>query len=165
MLGGAVGLLLAYGGVRAMVRFGPASIPRLETLSLDWRVAGVTLAVSLVTGILFGLVPALQGSGPNSAESLKEGSRSGSGAARQRVRGLLVISEFALSLLLLIGAGLMLRSFVALQAIDRGSGRTIFSPWSSRWEDRKTLGRGGRRSSISAGSHKCAPYPALSPRA
>ena len=120
MLGGGVGLLLAYGGVRAMVRFGPAGIPRLETLSLDWRVAGVTLAVSLVTGILFGLVPALQGSGPNSAESLKGGSRSGSGAARQRVRGLLVISEFALSLMLLIGAGLMLRSFVALQAIDPG---------------------------------------------
>jgi putative ABC transport system permease protein len=120
MLGGAVGLMLAYWGVRAMVRFGPAGIPRLETLSLDWRVVGVTLAVSLVTGILFGLAPALQASGRSSAESLKEGGRSGSGPARQRVRELLVISEFALSLMLLIGAGLMLRSFEALQAIDPG---------------------------------------------
>jgi hypothetical protein len=120
MLGGAVGLLLAYWGVRAMVRFGPPGTPRLETLSLDWRVASVTLAVSLATGIPFGLAPALQASGQNSAESLKEGVRSGSGAVRQRMRGLLVISEFALSLMLLIGAGLMLRSFLALQAIDPG---------------------------------------------
>ncbi|MBV8570972.1 MAG: ABC transporter permease [Acidobacteriaceae bacterium] len=116
LLGGAVGLLLAWWGVRAMVRFGPAGIPRLETLSVDWRVACVTLAVSLLTGILFGLAPALQAS----AEALKEGGRSGSGRARQRVRGLLVISEFALSLMLLIGAGLMVRSFLALEAIDPG---------------------------------------------
>ena len=120
MLGGALGLLLAYWGVRAMVRFAPAGIPRLETLSLDWRMAGVTLAVSFLTGILFGLAPALQASGRSSAESLKEGGRSNTGGARQRVRGLLVISEFALSLMLLIGAGLMLRSFLALQAIDPG---------------------------------------------
>jgi len=120
MLGGAVGLLLAWWGVRAMVRFGPVGIPRLETLSLDWRVAAVTLAVSLVTGVLFGLAPALQASGQDSAETLKEGGRSVSGGARQRVRGLLVVSEFALSLMLLIGAGLMLRSFLALQAIDPG---------------------------------------------
>ena len=103
-----------------MVRFGPVGIPRLQTLSLDWRVAALTLAVSFATGILFGLAPALQASAQSPAESLKEGGRSGSGAARQRVRGLLVISEFALSLMLLIGAGLMLRSFVALQAIDPG---------------------------------------------
>lgn len=120
MLGGALGLLLAYWGVRAMVRFAPSGIPRLETLSLDWRVAGLTLAVSFLTGILFGLAPALQASGQSSAESLKEGGRSNTGGARQRVRGLLVISEFALSLILLIGAGLMLRSFLALQAIDPG---------------------------------------------
>src|SRR5215471_5925862 len=73
MLGGAAGLLLAYWGVRAMVRFGPAGIPRLATLSLDWRVAGVTLAVSLLTGILFGIAPALQASGQDAAETLKEG--------------------------------------------------------------------------------------------
>ena len=120
MLAGAVGLLLAWWGVRAMVRFGPAGIPRLETLSLDWRVAAVTLAVSVATGILFGLAPALHASGLNSAESLKEGGRSSNGPARQQVRGLLVISEFALSLMLLIGAGLMVRSFIALQAIDPG---------------------------------------------
>jgi putative ABC transport system permease protein len=82
--------------------------------------AAVTLAVSLATGILFGLAPALQASGQSPAESLKEGGRSGGGAAGQRLRALLVISEFALSLMLLIGAGLMLRSFVALQAIDPG---------------------------------------------
>jgi len=120
MIGGAVGLLLAWWGVRAMVRFGPPGIPRLETLSLDWRAVCVTLAVSLLTGILFGLAPALQASAQSSAESLKEGGRSSTGEARQRVRGLLVISEFALSLMLLIGAGLMVRSFLALQAIDPG---------------------------------------------
>ena len=120
MLGGAGGLLLAYGGVRAIVRYGPGGIPRLGTVSLDWRAAGVTLAVSLLTGILFGLAPALQASGQGSAESLKEGGRSNTGGARQRVRGLLVVSEFALSLMLLIGAGLMVRSFLALQAIDPG---------------------------------------------
>jgi putative ABC transport system permease protein len=120
MLGGAVGLLLAYWGVRAMVRFAPVGIPRLETLSLDWRAVGLTFAVSFLTGIIFGLAPALQASRQSPAESLKEGGRSNTGGARQRVRGLLVISEFALSLMLLIGAGLMVRSFLGLQAIDPG---------------------------------------------
>jgi predicted permease len=120
-LGGALGLALAYWGVRAMVRFGPSQIPMLDTLALDWRVVGVTFAAALVTGVLFGLAPAFQASRFDPAESLKEGGRSGSdGAARQRVRSLLVVTEFALSLMLLIGAGLLLRSFVALQAIDPG---------------------------------------------
>lgn len=120
-LGGACGLLLAYGGVRAMVRFGPPEIPRLSTLALDWRVVVFTFAVSLVTGIVFGLAPAFQASRANPGESLKEGGRSGSeGASRNRLRSALVVTEFALALMLLIGAGLMLRTFLALQSIDPG---------------------------------------------
>ena len=120
LLGGAFGLLLAYWGVRAMIRFGPAAIPRLDTLTLDWRVVAVTFGAALVTGVLFGLAPAFQASRFDPAESLKEGGRSGDGAVRQRTRSLLVVTEFALALMLLIGAGLMLRSFTALQAIDPG---------------------------------------------
>jgi predicted permease len=121
LLGGGLGLLLANWGVRAMVRFGPAGIPRLDTLSLDWRVVLVTLAASLITGVAFGLAPAFQASRLDPGQSLKEGGRSGGeGASQHKARSLLVVTEFALSLMLLVGAGLMLRTFVALQAIDPG---------------------------------------------
>ena len=121
LFGGSLGLLLAYWGVRAMVRFGPAAIPRLDTLSLDWCVVSFTFAVSLATGVVFGLAPAFQASRLDPAESLKEGGRGGSdGTGRNRLRSALVVTEFALALMLLIGAGLMLRTFVALQRIDPG---------------------------------------------
>jgi len=119
-LGGALGLLLAYAGVRALVRLGP-DIPRLSTVSLDWRVVAFTLAVSMATGIAFGLAPALQSSRRDLTDALREGERgSTEGGGRSRLRSLLVGSELALALILTVGAGLMIRSFLALAAIDPG---------------------------------------------
>ena len=118
--GGILGLLLAVAGIRALVAFGPADIPRVDNISLDWRVTLFTLGVSFATGIGFGLAPARQASGLDPAEFLKEGGRTGDSTRRQRARNLLVVTEFALALMLLIGAGLMLRTLRALQSIDPG---------------------------------------------
>ncbi|HEX8880976.1 MAG TPA: ABC transporter permease [Candidatus Acidoferrum sp.] len=118
--GGILGLLLAVAGIRALVAFGPADIPRIDNVSLDWRVTLFTVGVSLATGVAFGLAPARQASRLDPAESLKEGGRSGDSTRGQRTRSLLVVTEFALALMLLIGAGLMLRTLLALQAIDPG---------------------------------------------
>ena len=99
----------------------PASIPRVDTITLDSRVLLFMLAVSVLTGVCFGVAPALQVSAANLNDSLNEGGRgSTEGFRRNRLRSLLVASEFALALVLLIGAGLMIRSFVPLQpAISR----------------------------------------------
>jgi predicted permease len=118
--GGGLGLLLAAAGIRALVLFGPADIPRVDSISLDWRVTLFTLGVSIATGIIFGVAPARQASRLDPAESLKEGGRTGDSTRRNRTRSLLVVTEFALALMLLIGAGLMLRTLLALQAIDPG---------------------------------------------
>ncbi|MFY9608133.1 MAG: ABC transporter permease [Blastocatellia bacterium] len=119
--GGGVGLLLAVGGLNALVALGPADIPRLDQTGIDLRVLGFTLAVSLLTGLIFGLVPALQASKPDLNDSLKEGGRGSAGGIRgMRVRNLLVVSEIALSLVLLVGAGLLIRSFMRLQQFDLG---------------------------------------------
>ncbi|MBA2732355.1 MAG: ABC transporter permease [Acidobacteria bacterium] len=113
--GGALGLLLAVWGIDLLVAASPASVPRLGEIALDNRVLGFTLAVSALTGIIFGLAPAFNSSKTNLNESLKEGSRgSTEGARRSRVRSLLVVSEIALSLVLLVGAGLLIKSFVRL---------------------------------------------------
>ena len=118
--GGALGLLFVVAGIRALVAFGPADIPRIDNISLDWRATLFTLAVSLATGIVFGLAPARQASRLNPAESLREVGRGADSTRKQRTRSLLVVTEFALALMLLIGAGLMLRTLLALQAIDPG---------------------------------------------
>jgi putative ABC transport system permease protein len=119
--GGALGLLLAYWGVRVLVSISPDTIPRSKTIGLDMQALGFTLAISLITGILFGLVPALQASKPNLNNTLKEGGRGGSaGAAQRYIRNSLVVSEIALSLILLIGAGLLIRSFIRLREVDPG---------------------------------------------
>jgi len=118
--GGILGLLLAAGGIRALVVFGPADVPRVDNVSLDWRVTLFTLGVSTLTGVIFGLAPARRAARIDPAESLKEGGRSGDSTARHRTRSLLVVTEFALALMLLAGAGLMLRTLLALQAIDPG---------------------------------------------
>ena len=120
-LGGAAGLLLALWGVHLLVAFGPADLPRAKEVAIDGRVFGFTLAVSLMTGIIFGLAPALQASRPNLNETLKESGRSATGSAgHRRMRSLLVVSEIALSLVLLVGAGLLMRSFLKLQAVNPG---------------------------------------------
>jgi putative ABC transport system permease protein len=123
LLGGTVGLLFAMWGIDALLSIIPDDVPRLLTanISLDGRVLVFTFGLSVLTGLLFGLAPALQASKSNLNESLKEGGRSGSaGGSHQRVRNLLVVAEVALSLLLLVGAGLLIQSFMRLQQTDLG---------------------------------------------
>jgi len=120
LLGGAGGLL-GWWGIDLMRGVLPVDFPRAQDISVDLRVLGFTLLVSLGTGIVFGLAPALQSTNPDINESLKDSARDSSGGARRnRVRSLLVVSEIALSLVLLIGAGLLFRSFLHLQAVELG---------------------------------------------
>lgn len=121
--GSALGLLFAFWGLKLLKLINPegtGAIPRLDEVSLDFRVLGFALGVACLTGILFGLAPALQISKPDLQHTLKEGGRGFTGARGQRLRGMLVIAEVALSLVLLIGAGLLIRSFVRLQNVDVG---------------------------------------------
>ncbi|MDT7781142.1 MAG: hypothetical protein QOC99_3654 [Acidobacteriota bacterium] len=121
LAGGAAGLLLAVWGVDLIVKLSPASVPRLAETSLDARVFFFTLAVSGLTGLLFGLAPALQASKTDLSVSLKEGGRGGTeGARRGRMRAVLVVTEVALSLVLLVGAGLLIKSFRQLVSTDPG---------------------------------------------
>ena len=120
-LGAAAGLLIAGWGIQALVALSPAYIPRVETVAIDLRVVLFLLAITATTAVIFGLVPAVQVASGNLSDALKEGGRAGSdGVSRRRLRGFLVASEFALAFMLLIGAGLMIRSFVALQSVDPG---------------------------------------------
>ena len=120
-LGGLLGLLLAYWGVDLLIALSPADVPRLGEIGLHGPVFAWTLLVSLLTGVLFGLAPALQASKPDINEALKEsGGRSPGGLGRSRLRNLLVVSEVALALVLLVGAGLMIRSFMSLQRTSPG---------------------------------------------
>ena len=118
-LGGVAGLLLAYSGTRAIVNLLPGALPRAEQVSLDARVLLFTLAASLLAGVLFGLAPALKSARANLAEVMKESGRGASGV-RHRLYGLFVAVEVALALVLLVGAGLMVRSLLALWRVDPG---------------------------------------------
>ena len=121
LAGGCLGLLLAVWGTHALIALAPDNIPRLNEVGVDARVFGFTLAVSLVTGIVFGMVPALHAAKPDLNEALKEGLRGSMGsAAGKRTRSILVVVEVALSLMLLIGAGLMIKSFLRLQQMNLG---------------------------------------------
>ncbi|HEX8186316.1 MAG TPA: ABC transporter permease, partial [Blastocatellia bacterium] len=121
ILGGIAGLLLAMWGLDVLVALSPADTPRVDQIGVDARVLAFTLGVSLLTGILFGLVPAIQASKPDLNESLKEGGRGSTGGIHgSRVRSLIVVFEVAISLVLLICAGLMIRSFIRLQTFDMG---------------------------------------------
>jgi predicted permease len=116
LIGGAVGLLLAQVGLAALTKMHPASLPQLDSIGTDWRVLAFTLVISLATSLLFGVAPALTGTRLNLVDALKQGGRSGgSGRPTQRVRNLLVITEMAMSLMLLVGATLLVRSIVILQ--------------------------------------------------
>ena len=118
--GGVVGLLLAFWAVSWVVSLSADTIPRVREISIDPRVAGFTLLVSVLTGVLFGLAPALQVSRPDLTDALKESGRTTAGHRRNRLRSVLVVSEVALSLVLLVGAGLMIRSFEKLNQVDPG---------------------------------------------
>ncbi len=118
-VGGVLGVLLAVLGVKLFVAFGPQNIPRIAEIKIDMLVLGFSLLVTVLTGIIFGLAPALHISKPNLSNSLKEGGR-GSTGSRHFVRNALVVSEVAFALMLLIVAGLTMRSFQRLLEINLG---------------------------------------------
>jgi len=120
-LGGALGILLGYIGIPLLMTLSPAGLPRAKDVSMDAHVLLFTLGISLVTGILFGLAPSLGASKTDLQDTLREGGREGSEGGRgNRVRRVLVVAELAISLVLLAGAGLLLRSFVRLAGISPG---------------------------------------------
>ncbi|HEX5603761.1 MAG TPA: ABC transporter permease [Pyrinomonadaceae bacterium] len=120
-LSGLLGLLLAYGGVKLLVSLTPSEVPRLHEIGLHVPVFLWTLAISVVTGVLFGLAPAIQASRPDLNTALKESSGRNPGSFQgSSLRNLLVVSEVAVALLLLVGAGLMTKSFLRLQQVDPG---------------------------------------------
>jgi putative ABC transport system permease protein len=121
MFGGILGILMAWWGVDLVLAFSPGNLPRYTEIGFDRRVLFFALAVSAITAVIFGLAPALQFSKPDMQESLKEGGRgTSSGSMRHRLNNVLVISEIALAFTLLIGAGLLVRSFVRLMQVDPG---------------------------------------------
>jgi len=120
-LGGAAALLVVAGTMNLLIGFLPADVPRLNEIGINGPVLGFVFLLSTLTGLLFGLVPALQSSRPNLVVNLKEGSQgAGAGAGHHRFRSILVVVEFALSLVLMIGAGLLLRSFGRLMEVNPG---------------------------------------------
>jgi putative ABC transport system permease protein len=120
-LGGAVALLLVASILNVLLKLVPADVPRLQEVGVNITVLGFVFLISLLTGLLFGLVPALQASRPDVVVDLKDGSLgAGSGARHHRFRSALVVLEFALSLMLMIGAGLLLRSFGRLLEVKPG---------------------------------------------
>jgi len=121
LFGGALGLLLAFWGTDALMLLLPGGTPRLSEVRIDARVLGFTLMLSFLTGIVFGLAPSIHASKVTLRDSLKEGSRSsGSSRASERLRSGLMVSEVALALLLLVGAGLLVRSFLRLRDVQPG---------------------------------------------
>ena len=119
IIAGGIGVLLATWGTAALVALSPDSLPRAREIGFDWRVLAFTGGIALATGIVFGLMPAIWGPRVDLTDALKEGSR-GSTASGGRLRKLLVIAEVALSVMLLVGAGLMLRSFSHLRNVNPG---------------------------------------------
>jgi len=120
VVGGVGGLVLAYWMLGALRWLSPSNIPRLPAIRMDGRVLAFTFAIAVLTGILFGMVPALRTSKLNLSEAIKEGARNVAGGRHDRLRKLLVVSELALSLVLLISAGLLIRSFISVERVNPG---------------------------------------------
>src|SRR5262249_22657461 len=125
LAGGALGLLLGVIGIRALLAINTAGLPRVgqdgALVGVDWRVLLFTLAVSVGTGVIFGLIPALQCSHADLGATLKEtGARSGTGVGQNRTRSLLVVLEVALAVLLLVGSTLLIRTSLALRRVNPG---------------------------------------------
>jgi len=118
--GGLLGVLAAYWGVAGLVAVGPTDIPRLGLARVDAPVLGFVLGLTLLCGLVFGLAPAARMAAQLPQDALKEGGRTGSAGRRDRLRGVLVVGEIALALVLLTGAGLLIRSAVALNGVDPG---------------------------------------------
>lgn len=119
LLGGALGVALAYGGLLVLVRIGPANLPRLSEISIDHLVVGFAVTISLISGLLFALIPVLKHAGPRLVDALGAGAR-GISPARERSQQALVAAQMALALVLLLSAGLMIRSFQALRSVEPG---------------------------------------------
>lgn len=141
LIAGALGVLLAWAGIRVLVAVGPASIPRLGEVGIDGTVLAYTTAISLAAGLLFGLVPALRTGSPKMLASLRGAGQSGAiGKDRARMRNILVVAEVALALVLFVGSTLMVRSYAQLRGVDAGfreDGLLTFrlSPAPDRWQN------------------------------
>jgi predicted permease len=121
LLGGALGLGVAYGAVRVLIAMAPAHLPRLNDISIDPSVMLFTLAIALLTGILFGTIPVIKYAGPRIGNVLRAGGRTSSQSReRHRARAVLVVVQVALAMVLLVGSGLMIRTFQALRRVDPG---------------------------------------------
>lgn len=120
LAGGALGAVLAAWGVAVMRRASPASVPRVEDMRVDARALGFTLVIVAIATVIFGLMPALRGAQRDAVDALRSGDRSQGSVSRHRPRQLLVVAEVALAVMLLVGSGLLLRSFVAVVRADRG---------------------------------------------
>ena len=121
LMGGVSGVGLAYAGVRFLVAAGPANLPRLNEISIDARTLGFTLVLSVLSGLLFGLLPALKYAGPRTCATLRSAGRTISASReRHRARNLLVVGQVAMALVLLVSAGLMIRTFAALRTVEPG---------------------------------------------
>jgi putative ABC transport system permease protein len=171
--GGAIGLAVGLAGVRALLAMNPGDIPRIggqgAALATDWHVVAFTAMVSLATGILFGLIPALGVSRADLTAALKTGGgRSGASLHQKKTRALLVVGEVALALVLLIGAALLIRTFAALSAVDPGFDRhnvltMRMSLAGSRFQktsdvDQLVTGAVRRIEALAAVTHACASY-------
>jgi predicted permease len=143
VLGGALGLALAWGGIHLIRAWNPGNLPLIDSVRLDLGALGFMLLVSMLTGVLFGLVPAFESARANLSATIKEGGRTGATSqARGRARAALVVSEIAVSLMLLVGAGLLLRSFANLQWVTGGFSTPprqvltmLISPGSQKYKD------------------------------
>jgi predicted permease len=121
VVGGVIGIGLAYAAVRALVALAPGNLPRIDEISIDATVLLFTLAISVISGFLFGAIPILKYAGPNVASRLRGGGRTSSASReRHRARSVLVVVQVALALVLLVGSGLMIRTFQALRRVDPG---------------------------------------------
>jgi predicted permease len=125
LMGGALGLGLAHAGLRALVAMAPSGLPRLSEISIDFWALAFAAVVSLASGLLFGLIPAFKYAGPRLSGTLRGGGRTASDSReRHRARNSLVIAQVALALVLLVGSGLMIRTFLALRAVEPGFAHT-----------------------------------------
>jgi len=121
LVGGALGAAFAYGGVRLLLAIGPANLPRLSEISLDARTLGFTVLLAVLSGLLLGLMPALKYAGPRASLALRSGGRAASASReRHRARSILVVGQVAMALVLLVSAGLMIRTFQALRTVEPG---------------------------------------------
>jgi putative ABC transport system permease protein len=145
VLGGIIGVFLSWGGLKLFIAAAPPGFPRLEELSIDASVLGFTALVVVLTSVVFGIVPAMQASKSDLAVSLKESSRGGTeGLARQYLRSVLVTFQIAMSLVLLIGAGLMINSFVRVQRNALGADARSVLTFDFRFAQNDTIKPYGR---------------------